>query len=174
MPRVVFDSTLDAEAKPGYSAPMAMVNLSNLLPLVAVALITACAADPAELEPIPAPDDVGFAPSDALRTASGLAYRVLSEGDGDLAPGPRDRVNVHYTGWTTDGAMFDSSVQRGVTSTFGVDQVIAGWTEGLQLMTEGDQFRLWIPQDLAYRGQAGRPAGMLVFDVELIKVYPEG
>jgi FKBP-type peptidyl-prolyl cis-trans isomerase len=153
---------------------MAMVNPSNLLPLVVGVLIAACAADPAELDPIPAPDDVGFAPADALRTGSGLAYRVLAQGGGELTPGPVDRVNVHYTGWTTDGVMFDSSVQRGVTATFGVNQVIQGWTEGLQLMTEGDEFRLWIPQDLAYRGQSGRPSGMLVFDVELIKVFPEG
>jgi len=152
---------------------MAMVNSSYLLPLAAGVLLAACATDPAELEPIPAPDDVAFAPADAQRTGSGLAYRVLTEGEGELAPGPRDRVNVHYTGWTTDGAMFDSSVQRGISATFGVDEVIQGWTEGLQLMTEGDEFRLWIPQDLAYRGQSGRPAGMLVFDVQLISVYPE-
>ncbi len=164
---------------------MALVNASYRLPLLFAPILmaslaatclvstTSCAVDTADLEPIPAPEDVAFAPADAQRTGSGLAYRVLVEGGGELSPGPRDRVNVHYTGWTTDGAMFDSSVQRGTAATFGVDEVIAGWTEGLQLMSEGDQFRLWIPQNLAYRGQSGRPSGMLVFDVELLKVYPE-
>lgn len=140
--------------------------------MVFLVLVLGCASDPEALEPIPAPDDVAFAPADAERTSSGLAYRVLLEGTGELIPGPTDRVNVHYTGWTTDGEMFDSSVLRGLSATFGVNEVIAGWTEGLQLMNEGDQFRFWIPQNLAYRGVAGRPAGMLVFDVELIKVFP--
>ena len=79
-------------------------------------------------------------------------------------------VEVHYTGWTTDGHMFDSSVVRGESIEFPLNGVIAGWTEGLQLMVEGEHRRLWIPEDLAYRGQAGRPAGMLVFDVELIRI----
>jgi peptidylprolyl isomerase len=66
--------------------------------------------------------------------------------------------------------MFDSSVQRGTPSTFGVDRVIDGWTEGLQMMVEGEKRRLWVPESLAYQGQSGHPAGMLVFDVELIKI----
>ena len=66
--------------------------------------------------------------------------------------------------------MFDSSVQRGEPAQFPLNHVIAGWTEGLQLMVEGEKRRLWIPQDLAYRGQPGAPAGMLVFDVELIAI----
>ena len=74
------------------------------------------------------------------------------------------------TGWTTDGEMFDSSVARGTPSEFALTEVIAGWTEGLQLMKEGSEHRLWIPEELAYRGAAGRPAGMLVFDVELIAI----
>ncbi len=151
---------------------MAFAKSSHVLPALFGALALGCATDPAELDPIPPPDDVAAIPGDALRTSSGLGYRVLVEGEGELTPGPTDRVNVHYTGWTTDGAMFDSSVQRGISSTFGVDEVIAGWTEGLQLMNEGDEFRFWIPQNLAYRGLAGRPAGMLVFDVQLIRVYP--
>ncbi len=151
---------------------MAMVNSSYRLPLLGALLLLGCAADTADLDPIPPPDDVAFAPADAERTGTGLAYRVLVEGDGDLNPAAQDRVNVHYTGWTTDGVMFDSSVQRGASATFGLDQVIAGWTEGLQLMREGDQFRFWIPQDLAYRGASGRPSGTLVFDVELLNVYP--
>jgi peptidylprolyl isomerase len=77
---------------------------------------------------------------------------------------------VNYTGWTTDGKMFDSSVQRGEPATFSLNQVIPGWTEGLQMMVEGEKRRFWIPESLAYQGQPGQPAGMLVFDVELIRI----
>jgi peptidylprolyl isomerase len=76
---------------------------------------------------------------------------------------------VQYTGWTTDGKMFDSSVVRGQPATFAVDGVIPGWTEGLQLMFEGEKARFWIPEKLAYEGKKA-PYGMLVFDVELIKI----
>ena len=79
-------------------------------------------------------------------------------------------MKVHYTGWTTDGKMFDSSVVRGEPVTFGLDEVITGWTEGVQLMVEGERTRFWIPQELAYKGQPGAPRGMLVFDVELIRI----
>ncbi len=150
-----------------------MLAKPSLIIVAMCALLVACAGPSEPLEPIPAPDDVAGAPADALRTGSGLAYKVLVEGEGEGIPGPTDRVNVHYTGWTTDGVMFDSSVQRGVAATFGVNEVIAGWTEALQLMNEGDEFRLWIPQNLAYRGLPGRPQGMLVFDVELIKVFQD-
>ncbi|MEO1368121.1 MAG: FKBP-type peptidyl-prolyl cis-trans isomerase, partial [Acidobacteriota bacterium] len=119
---------------------------------------------------IPAPPDVAAAPENAEVTESGLASRVLEPGVGTVHPGAADEVTVHYTGWTTDGKMFDSSVQRGKTATFPLNRVIAGWTEGLQLMVEGETRRLWIPERLAYQGRPGRPAGMLVFDVELIKV----
>ena len=85
-------------------------------------------------------------------------------------PQPADRVVVHYTGWTTDGKMFDSSVTRGEPATFGVTDVIAGWTEALQRMVEGEKVRVWIPENLAYGGVPGKPAGMLVFDVELIRI----
>jgi len=78
-------------------------------------------------------------------------------------------VTVHYSGWTTDGKLFDSSVVRGEPATFPLDGVIPGWTEGLQLMVEGEKTRFWIPQQLAYKGQSA-PYGMLVFDVELIKI----
>lgn len=124
---------------------------------------------------IPAPPDVAAAPDDAEVTESGLASKVLSPGDGTEHPGPKDEVTVHYTGWTTDGKMFDSSVSRDKKSTFPLNRVIAGWTEGLQLMVTGEKRRFWIPEDLAYQGRAGRPAGMLVFDVELfeIKKAPE-
>src|SRR6188768_931356 len=81
-----------------------------------------------------APSDVAAPPADAPRTASGLAYKVLQKGTGTVHPGPTTAVEVHYTGWTTDGKMFDSSVKRGKTATFPLNRVIAGWTEGLQLM----------------------------------------
>lgn len=121
-------------------------------------------------KPIPAPADVAAPPADATKTASGLAYKVLSAKAGSTKPGSADKVTVHYTGWQTDGTMFDSSVQRGAPATFGLNQVIAGWTEGLQLIGEGEKARLWIPEELAYKGRKGAPAGMLVFDVELISI----
>jgi len=117
---------------------------------------------------IPAPPDVAAPPPDSLKTASGLSIKTLQKGTGTRHPRATDRVTVHYTGWTTDGEMFDSSVARGEPATFPLNQVIDGWTEGLQRMVEGEKARLWIPEDLAYRG--GEPAGMLVFDVELIRI----
>ncbi len=125
-------------------------------------------------KPIPAPADVAAAPAAAIKTKSGLAYKVLEEGKGK-SPHAWDRVEVNYTGWMTSGEMFDSSIQRGRPATFGVGQVIKGWTEGLQLMKEGQKSRFWIPGDLAYGDKARRPGaphGMLVFDVELLKIIP--
>ena len=77
-------------------------------------------------------------------------------------------MTVHYSGWQTNGKLFDSSVLRGQPASFGLGDVIEGWTEGLQLMVVGEKMRFWIPEKLAYKGQAGVPSGMLVFDVELI------
>ncbi|MCC6648597.1 MAG: FKBP-type peptidyl-prolyl cis-trans isomerase [Polyangiaceae bacterium] len=123
-------------------------------------------------KPIPAPADVKEAPKDAKKTASGLAYKVLKPGKG-ASPKLQDTVTVHYTGWTTDGKMFDSSVQRGEPTSFGLDRVIKGWTEGVQLMKVGDKARFWIPGALAYGdkpARPGAPAGTLVFDIELISI----
>jgi FKBP-type peptidyl-prolyl cis-trans isomerase len=124
-----------------------------------------------ELIAIPnrAPSDVKAVPADAKKTASGLAYRVLVPGTGGRHPKAASQVTVHYTGWTTDGKMFDSSVVRGEPAKFGLSDVIKGWTEGLQLMYEGEKTRFWIPESLAYGGKSA-PYGMLVFDVELLKV----
>lgn len=119
---------------------------------------------------IAAPPDVAAAPPDATRSPTNLASKVLTPGRGSRHPRSNSRVTVHYTGWTTDGKMFDSSVQRGTPETFGLDQVIDGWTEGVQLMVEGEKRRFWIPESLAYQGAPGAPRGMLVFDVELIKI----
>ncbi len=121
-------------------------------------------------KPLPAPDDVAAPPADAQKTATGLAWKVLTPGKGGAHPTADSNVEVHYTGWTTDGKMFDSSVARGQTAKFPLKGVIAGWTEGLQLMEVGMKARLWIPEELAYKGRPGKPAGMLVFDVELIGI----
>jgi len=104
------------------------------------------------------------------KTKSGIGSRVLTKGTGKEHPTATSVVTVHYSGWTTDGNMFDSSIVRGTPTTFGLNQVIPGWTEGLQLMVVGEKRRLWIPEKLAYAGRPGRPAGMLVFDVELINM----
>ena len=118
----------------------------------------------------PAPADVAAPPADAERTASGLATKVLVTGTGTAHVSRTGAVKVQYTGWTTDGVMFDSSIPKGVPSTFRLDKVIPGWTEGIPLMVEGETRRFWIPKKLAYRGQEGMPAGMLVFDVKLIEI----
>ncbi|MDA7518417.1 FKBP-type peptidyl-prolyl cis-trans isomerase [Akkermansiaceae bacterium] len=128
---------------------------------------------PKKPEPLPAPADVAAAPDDAETTASGLASKVLEKGSGSTHPTASQEVNVHYTGWTTDGEMFDSSVVRGEPISFPLNGVIPGWTEGVQLMVEGEKRRFWIPGKLAYGDtptQPGAPSGTLVFDVELIKI----
>ncbi|MDP9190143.1 MAG: FKBP-type peptidyl-prolyl cis-trans isomerase [Acidobacteriota bacterium] len=116
------------------------------------------------------PADVAAPPADVQTTPSGLAYRVLRAGTGTEHPKRRSRVEVHYTGWKVDGERIDSSVLRGQTSEFGLDGVIPGWTEGLQLMVEGEKTRFWIPAKLAYAGDKRKPQGMLVFDIELIDI----
>lgn len=107
-------------------------------------------------------------------TASGLQYEVISEGDGPK-PSATDTVRVHYHGTLIDGTVFDSSISRGLPATFGVHQVIKGWTEALQLMPVGSKYRLYIPQDLAYGahphpGGAIKPFMALIFDVELLGI----
>jgi FKBP-type peptidyl-prolyl cis-trans isomerase len=131
---------------------------------------TPTGAAPAQAaDALAAPSDVAAPPSDAETTASGLASRRLEVGDGVRHPSATDRVRVDYTGWQTDGERFDSSIPRGAPSEFALNGVIAGWTEGLQLMVEGEKRRFWIPEELAYRGRRA-PYGMLVFDVELIAI----
>jgi len=121
-------------------------------------------------KPPEAPEDVAAIPKNAKKTKSGLGSRVLEKGTGKEHPTATSVVTVHYSGWTTDGNMFDSSIVRGSPATFGLNQVIPGWTEGLQLMVVGEKRRLWIPENLAYAGRPGRPQGMLVFDVELLDI----
>jgi peptidylprolyl isomerase len=122
-----------------------------------------------EFTPAPTvpPPDVAAVPADARRTPSGLAYKVIKPGTGQEYPRTSSQVTVHYSGWQTNGKLFDSSVMRGAPASFGLGDVIAGWTEGVQLMVVGEKTRFWIPENLAYKGQS-EPRGMLVFDVELI------
>ena len=107
------------------------------------------------------------------KTESGLEYKVVKEGSGDK-PKATDKVTVHYTGYLEDGSKFDSSVDRGQPATFGLNQVIKGWTEGVQLMTIGSKYRFKIPGSLAYgeRGAPPRipPNATLVFDIELLSI----
>jgi FKBP-type peptidyl-prolyl cis-trans isomerase len=123
---------------------------------------------------IPAPPDVAAPPKDALTSPKGVFYKVLTAGKGGPKPTAEDTVRVHYTGWTTDGKMFDSSVGRGQPNEFPLKFLIPGWTDAIPVMSVGDKVRFWIPEELAYKGQPGRPAGMLVFDVELLAILPPG
>jgi FKBP-type peptidyl-prolyl cis-trans isomerase len=133
-------------------------------------VLTACSREPSSVPQIPPPPDVAAAPADAIRTSTNLASKVLQPGTGTRHPRANSQVTVHYTGWTTDGNTFDSSVSRGAPITFGLDEVIPGWTEGVQMMVEGEKRRFWIPARLAYEGHPGAPQGTLVFDIELIKI----
>ena len=145
--------------------------MTSLLVLVffVVGLAAAAAAQ------VPAPDDVAEAPNDAETTSSGLASKVVQAGTGSAHPTASDQVTVHYTGWLTNGEMFDSSVSRGQPATFPLNRVIAGWTEGVQLMVVGEKRRFWIPSDLAYGddgfgGGVIPPRAELVFDIELLEI----
>ena len=116
------------------------------------------------------PEDVAAAPADAAKTASGIASKILQAGTGTDHPAATDTVKVHYSGWTTDGSMFDSSVARGEPIEFPLNAVIPGWSEAVQLMVVGEKRRVWIPEELAYKGAPGAPQGMLVFDIELLEI----
>ena len=117
-----------------------------------------------------APADLTAPPAEATKTRSGLAYVVLKEGTGDRKPGRRSTVRVNYSGWTTDGKMFDSTILRGEVAQFRLDGVIAGWTEGLMGMREGEIRRFWIPAKLAYADSPDKPQGQLVFEIELLEI----
>ncbi len=140
-----------------------------ILGLFSLATLACSQAEPVMPE---TPKDVAAAPADAETTASGLASKIIEKGSGKANPKATDTVTVHYSGWTTDGKLFDSSVKRGKPTSFPLNGVIAGWTEGVQLMTEGEKRRFWIPAKMAYgeNPPAGYPAGVLVFDIELIKI----
>lgn len=143
--------------------------MRTVITLAFVLIAAAASAQTRTLKVIPPPADVAAPPADAAKTSSGLASKVIKPGTGKTHPSKTDRVTVHYTGWTTDGKMFDSST-GGQPITFPLNGVIRGWTEGVQLMVVGEKRRFWIPDTLAYKGQPSRPQGTLVFDVELIKI----
>jgi FKBP-type peptidyl-prolyl cis-trans isomerase len=109
-----------------------------------------------------------------ITTASGLQYEVMTKGPGGAKPKATDKVKVHYHGTMIDGTIFDSSVQRGEPISFGLNQVIKGWTEGLQLMEIGDKFRFYLPFDLAYGDRGAGPVigpySTLIFEVELLGI----
>ena len=165
------------------------MRLSRLLMAIVSAVITlnviACGGSTPENTPpaaavpppsrppgIPPPADVAAPPAGALKTASGISYIVIKPGTGTIHPKAASTVKVHYTGWQTTGEMFDSSVIRGEPIEFALTGVIAGWTEGVQLMVLGDKYRFWIPGPLAYDliPDPSKPKGMLVFEIELLDI----
>lgn len=111
--------------------------------------------------------------AEIIETDSGLQYQVLQEGRGSVHPSASSSVTVHYHGTLIDGTVFDSSVERGEAISFPLNQVIKGWTEGVQLMVEGDKFKFFIPSELAYGNSSmGKiaPGSMLIFEVELLEI----
>lgn len=108
-----------------------------------------------------------------FETSTGLQYQILVKGSGDTKPSATSTVKVHYHGTLTDGSVFDSSVERGEPISFPLNRVIKGWTEGLQLMSEGDKYRFYIPASLAYGNQSAGsvpPGSVLIFEVELLNI----
>ena len=146
--------------------------------LCAALLLTSPIAASQPIEPLqsarpvapPAPPDVAEAPAQAQKTASGLAWKLLSKGDGTTHPGPHDKVTIVFTGWTPEGDVIDSSIPDGEPRAFLMDDLIKGLSEGLSLMSKGDARRLWIPAALASPGRPKRRGteGPCVFDVELV------
>ena len=124
------------------------------------------------VDPMPAPADVRAIPADATLTENGIGYKILVSSEG-AHPTLEDDIEVHYSGWQTNGHMFDSSRLREHTATFPLGKLIQGWQEAIPLMQVGEQARIWIPGPLAYDNRADRPfapKGMLVFDVELVGI----
>jgi FKBP-type peptidyl-prolyl cis-trans isomerase len=115
------------------------------------------------------PIDVAAPPPDALRTSTGLAYRVLASGTGGRHPHAGSRVVVNYTGWTTDGTIIDGVPVGSPPVTIQLEDAMPGWREGVHMMTAGDKWRFWIPPALAYGGEPGKPRGMLVYDISLVQ-----
>jgi peptidylprolyl isomerase len=126
--------------------------------------------DPAPPLP-PVPDDVSGPPEDAERSESGLAWRVLKKGRGADRPSLSSKVKIAYTVWDTDGKLFRSTILEGRPAEMEVGRVSSeGLKEGLQLMARGEKRRLWVPAELAYKGRFGGPEGMVVMDIELLRI----
>jgi peptidylprolyl isomerase len=142
-------------------------SLRFVFPVIFLVSLAAAQTAPSK---IPTPPDVAAAPADATKTKSGLASKVLTPGEGQVHPGKDEVVTIDYSGWTSDGKMFDSSVVRGRPSTLPVTHMIPGLAEGVRLMVVGETLRMWIPDSLAYKGQQGKPQGTLVFDVTLLEL----
>lgn len=121
-------------------------------------------------EPPRAPEDVARIPTDAQKSESGLAWRVLQQGVGTDHPIDTSVVEMSYTMWTADGEVVDSTVLRGTPDTVGISRLVPGWTEGMKMMVEGERRLFWIPEKLAYAGAPHRPPGMVVVDVELVQI----
>lgn len=149
-----------------------MIRNTVMLLFFAVAVPACMARDSTVNSSMPASAGLAQPSAGAVKTPSGLVSQVVRAGNGSIHPGPRGHVLVHWTGWTTDGQMFDSSVARGEPQSFDVEDVIPGWAEGLQLMVLGEKRRFWIPANLAYDSfnRPGAPRGTLVFDIELLAI----
>ena len=145
------------------------------LAIIVVMAATACtlkeeSGAAGQTQQFPAPKDVAAPPADALKTPSGLASKVIIVGLGSIHPTPKSTVTVHYTGWTADGKMFESTHNQGAPATFQVAGVIPGWQEALQLMVVGEKRRFWIPGHLAYDSSPNPadPKGQLCFEIQLV------
>jgi len=139
----------------------------------AAALILALAAGCSQPASPPkgtvAPVDVAGPPPDAVVTATGLAFRVLVRGPGGRRPGPEATIFVNYTGWTTDGTIIEGAPVGEPAASFQLNEMMPGWQEGVRRMSAGDKWRFWIPGPLAYGYEPGRPHGMLVYDISLVR-----
>ena len=136
--------------------------------IVAVIVCLAAVASAQSTKQVPPPANLKTPPATAAKKTFTIQSMVIRRGTGTVHPKVTDTVTVNYTGWTTDGKTFDTT-SGGEPATLGLNEVITGWTEGLQLMVEGETRRFWIPEQLAYRGRR-EPYGTLVFDIELISI----
>jgi FKBP-type peptidyl-prolyl cis-trans isomerase len=131
-------------------------------------LLAACQQEPRARTPLP-PHDVAAPPSDALRTDSGLAFRVLAAGHGSRHPGAHARIELHYTGWMADGTLVDDAPPGSQPVAVDIEELMPGLQEGVRMMVDGEKRRFWIPPSLANEGRPGRAQGMLVYDVTLVR-----
>ena len=157
------------EAAPLQAAGRRTAPISLILLAASLGVLTVAAGASAE-GPQSAPPDVAAPPSDAERTASGLASKVLTPGTGDRHPDGNDRVAVHFTGWTTQGDKFQSSYDKGQAAVFDLRTVFPGWAEAMQLMVKGEKRRIWIPEHLGPKGPKTGPDGATVFEIEMLDI----